>query len=143
MSAAVPVVLVGHGRLAEGMRDAVELILGAQDRVRAVGLAPAGDPDQLWEQLGRVLAELGPRPAGVLVLADLAGGTPANVAGMLVLEDPSVQLVGGLSLPMALEVLTSPEETAERLAEVAVRAGAAGAVDVGARLRQAAGAERS
>ena len=138
MSAEVPVILVGHGGLAEGMRDAVELILGTQERVHAVGLPPAGDPDQLEKQVKRVLAELEPRPGGVLVLADLLGGTPANVAGRLALDDPSIQVVAGLSLPMALAVLTGAAATAQRLAEVAVHAGSAGAVDVGERLRDAA-----
>jgi mannose/fructose/sorbose-specific phosphotransferase system IIA component len=135
---AVPVILVGHGGYPAGVLDAVEMILGAQEHVTAVALAPDGSTEQITEQVGAAVDLLG-GPDGTLVLADLMGGSPANAVGLLALRDPRVYLVAGLNLPMALEVLTQPPGTAAELAAVAQRAGRDGVIDVAARLRAAAG----
>jgi mannose PTS system EIIA component len=132
----VPVVLVGHGELPAGLRHAVEMILGAQDRLGVVSLPPDGDPDAVHAELVAVLDQLGGAD-GALVVADLFGGSPANAAGRLALADPKVAVVAGASLPMLLEVLTSTEETADGLAAVAVEAGRNAVTDVGAQLRAA------
>lgn len=133
----VPVILVGHGGCPAGMLDAIEMILGEQQHVRAVSLPPDGSTEQIAEQVGAAIDLLG-GTGGALVLADLMGGSPANAVGLLVLRDPNLHLVSGLNLPMALEVLTSIAETAAELATVAASAGRDGVVDIAARLRAAA-----
>jgi mannose/fructose/sorbose-specific phosphotransferase system IIA component len=133
----VPVVLVGHGGFPAGVLDAVTMILGEQDRVAVVSLPPDGSTEAVAEQVSTALAELGGE-AGALILADLMGGSPANAVGLLALKDPSLQLVAGLNLAMALEVLTSIAPTAAELAAVAESAGRDGVIDVAARLREAA-----
>lgn len=132
----VPVILVGHGGFPTGLLDAVEMILGEQRHIKAVSLPPDGSSEQLTEQVGAAIDQLG-GSAGALVLADLMGGSPANSVGLLVLRDPTVHLVSGLNLSMALEVLTSVGRTAAELAAVAESAGREGVVDVAARLRAA------
>lgn len=134
----VPVVLVGHGGFPAGVRDAVEMILGEQDRVATVSLAPDGSTEAVGEQVAAAVRELG-GAEGALVLADLMGGSPANAVGLLALRDPTLHVVAGLNLAMALEVLTSVAGTAGELAAVAESAGRDGVMDVGARLRAAAG----
>lgn len=138
----VPVVLAGHGGYAEGVRSAVEMILGPQRSLACVALPPDGSVEQVAEDAGRAFERLGTGDAGALLLVDLAGGSPANAAGRLALTDPRVQVVAGLNLPMVLEVLTSTERTAAALAAVARRAGGEGIVDVAARLRAAAASAR-
>jgi mannose/fructose/sorbose-specific phosphotransferase system IIA component len=135
--AEVPLVLVGHGGYPAGVRDAVEMILGRQDGVATVSLPPDGSTEQVADAVRTALAELG-GSGGALVLADLTGGSPSNAVGALALADPALQLVAGLNLPMALEVLTSPETDAAALAAVAADAGSRGVSDVGASLRAAA-----
>jgi mannose PTS system EIIA component len=137
----VPVILVGHGGFPAGVRDAVEMILGEQEHVATVALPPDGSTELIAEQVSAVVDRLGGTD-GALVLADLMGGSPANAVGLLALRDPRLQLVSGLNLPMALEVLTSVAETAAELAAVAVSAGGDGVVDVAARLREAASQAR-
>ena len=136
----VPVVLVGHGGFAAGVRDAVEMILGEQERLGVVSLPPNGSTEQVSAEVSAELDRLGAADGGALVLADLMGGSPANAVGALAMRDPSLQLVSGLNLPMVLEVLTSAAETAAELAEVAATAGRDGVLDVAARLRAALGA---
>jgi PTS system mannose-specific IIA component len=113
------------------------MILGEQDRVAAVSLPPDGSTEAVADQVTSALAELGGE-AGALILADLMGGSPANAVGLLAMKDPSLQLVAGLNLAMALEVLTSIAPTAAELAAVAESAGRDGVIDVAARLREAA-----
>jgi PTS system mannose-specific IIA component len=134
----IPVILVGHGGYPAGVRDAVEMILGEQANVTTVALPPDGSTEELAEQVGTAVSLLGGNGTGALVLADLMGGSPANAVGLLALGDPSLHLVSGLNLPMALEVLTSVVDTAAELAAVAEGAGRDGVVDVAARLRAAA-----
>ncbi|HVV19712.1 MAG TPA: PTS sugar transporter subunit IIA [Pseudonocardiaceae bacterium] len=134
----VPVVLVGHGGYPAGVRDAVEMILGEQDNVATVSLPPDGSTEAVADEVTAAVARLG-GSGGALVLADLMGGSPANAVGLLALRDPNLQLVAGLNLAMALEVLTNPAETAAELAGVAEHAGREGVVDVAAQLRAAAG----
>lgn len=133
----VPVVLVGHGGFPAGVLDAVEMILGEQEHVAVVSLPPDGSTELITEQVGAAVDRLGGQD-GTLVLADLMGGSPANAVGLLALQDPNVQLVSGLNLAMALEVLTRTQATAAELAAVAEAAGRDGVADVAARLRAAA-----
>jgi mannose/fructose/sorbose-specific phosphotransferase system IIA component len=133
----VPVILVGHGDYAAGVRQAAEMILGPQPAVATVSLPPNGSTEALADEVAAAIERLG-GGSGALVLADVFGGSPANAAGRLVLRDPAVHLVTGLNLPMVLEVLTSQETSAAALAGVAAGAGRDGVVDAGARLRAAA-----
>lgn len=135
----VPVILVGHGGFPDGVRDAAEMILGGQDRLAAVSLPPDGSAERVAEEVTAELTRLG-GAGGALVLADLMGGSPSNAVGLLALRRPELHVVSGLNLPMVLEVLTSAEDTAAGLAAVAAGAGRDGVIDVGARLRDAAGA---
>lgn len=134
----VPVIFVGHGGYAAGVRDAAEMILGEQEHVGTVSLPPNGSLEQLGEDITAELVRLGAQNNEALVLADLMGGSPSNAAARLALTNPDLHLVSGLNLPMALEVLTSGAGSAAELAAVAEDAGKGGIVDVGARLRAAA-----
>jgi len=131
----IPVIFVGHGGYPDGVRDAVEMILGEQSRVATVSLAPHGSNEEIAERVGTAVGGDG---NAALVLADLMGGSPANAVGLLALRNPDLHLVAGLNLPMVLEVLTSTAPTAAELAAVAMRAGRDGVVDVAAGLRAAA-----
>lgn len=140
---AVPVILVGHGGYADGVRDAAEMILGEQQRMATVSLAPDDMPERVTARVREAVAAIpGGSGAGALVLADLFGGSPANAAAVAAADDPGLEVVAGLSLPMLLEVLTSTEETAAALAALAMESGRAGVRDVMARLRGRDGPRR-
>jgi PTS system mannose-specific IIA component len=136
----IPVIFVGHGGYPDGVRDAVRMILGRQDRVAVVSLAPADTTEDVADRVSTAIEGLGGTGHTALVLADLMGGGPANAAGLLALRHPDLHVVAGLNLPMALEVLTSTASGVAELAAVAEGAGRDGVIDVAARLRAAAGA---
>ncbi|MEU5691932.1 PTS sugar transporter subunit IIA [Actinosynnema sp. NPDC020468] len=118
------VVLAGHGSLPSGMRDAVELILGEQPRLRVAELPPEQTPEGFRRHLLKVLDEGTP----AVVLTDVFGGTPHNVAAVVAAGRDDVEVLTGLSLPMLVEVITSGADRARELAEVGVRAGREGAM---------------
>ena len=133
------VVLVGHATIARGVLDAAEMILGPQDDVHAVGLAPHADPADLLTAVEGA-AGAGGDGGELLVLADLFGGSPANTVCAALLRRPGTEVVTGLNLPMVIEALTSRVTPVADLAAAAARAGTAGVLDAGARLRDAADA---
>jgi mannose/fructose-specific phosphotransferase system component IIA len=127
------VVLVGHGGFPQGVLDGAELILGPQEGMHAVGLAPDQDPSTVVDQV----RALRPPGAAMLLLVDLFGGSPGNAVASAFLREDDVELVTGLNLPMVLEVSNRRKKAGGDVAalkEYAVAAGTAGVVDVGERL---------
>ncbi|MET8999520.1 PTS mannose transporter subunit IIAB [Amycolatopsis sp. Hca4] len=122
----VPIILAGHGRLPSGVGEAAEMILGPQSRLKVCELSPRDSPEEFG---ARVLALAGDAP-GVLVLADLHGGSPFNAVRTLAAGHARLQLVSGLNLPMLLEVLLHTTDDVTELAGVARAAGRDGVVDV-------------
>ncbi|NBH10454.1 PTS mannose transporter subunit IIAB [Amycolatopsis sp. SID8362] len=122
----VPIILAGHGRLPSGVGEAAEMILGPQSRLKVCELSPRDSPEEFG---ARVLALAGDAE-GVLVLADLHGGSPFNAVRKLAAGHPRIQLVSGLNLPMLLEVLLHTTGDVAELAGVARAAGRDGVVDV-------------
>nr|WP_052478113.1 PTS sugar transporter subunit IIA [Kibdelosporangium sp. MJ126-NF4]CEL16201.1 PTS system, mannose-specific IIB component / PTS system, mannose-specific IIA component [Kibdelosporangium sp. MJ126-NF4]CTQ94126.1 PTS system, mannose-specific IIB component (EC 2.7.1.69) / PTS system, mannose-specific IIA component (EC 2.7.1.69) [Kibdelosporangium sp. MJ126-NF4] len=109
------IVLIGHGGLPDGMRDAVELILGPQPRLAALGLLAGQSPDDLRERLMSLV------DGETLVLADIQGGTPWNVASTVAHGRADVEVVAGFSLPMVLAVLTGDASSPTDLAVIATK----------------------
>jgi PTS system mannose-specific IIA component len=130
----IGLVVVSHASLADGLKDAAQMIVGPQELFRTVGMGPAADLDQLREEVEAAVAEVG-GPAASLVLVDLLGGSPGNASAYLAVAGTPV--VCGVSLPMLLEVLTAREDgdtTPRALAERAVDAGRESIFDLGHRL---------
>jgi PTS system mannose-specific IIA component len=100
----IGLVLVSHGPLAAGLRQAAEMIMGPQEALAVLGLEPAQDMDKYRADLERLIREVD-QGEGVLVLADLFGGSPANTAAYVL--GPKVDVVCGCNLPMLIEALGS------------------------------------
>lgn len=115
---ATKVVLVSHGKLSEGVADAVEMVFGKTDALSYLGLAPDGNVVELIEGLrNRVAAAPSDQ---FIVLADLFGGSVCNQCLEQLSSFENVTLVSGLSMGLALSVLSNIEEPAPGLAEQAV-----------------------
>lgn len=130
----IGLVLISHGPLAGGFRAAAEMIMGPQEALAVLGLEPAQDMERFRADLTDSVRSVD-RGSGVLILADLFGGSPANTSAYLL--GPSAEVVCGLSLPMLLEVLGFREQSTLRdLALLAVAAGVEGAVRLADKLPQ-------
>ena len=106
------ILVAGHGGLPEALVDSARMIGGELAEVDSICLHPGDTPQGLRDRMLQVLAEF---PAE-LILTDLAGGTPDNVANLIAKagQAPSVRLiVAGASLPLLLEIALSGVEVSE------------------------------
>jgi mannose/fructose-specific phosphotransferase system component IIA len=109
------IVVAAHGDLADAFVSAATLICGVLHDLVAVGLRPDDSPESFGERLTDAIAGDGP----VLILTDLVGGTPHNVALTLARRLPAATLISGVNLAVLVEAATSTDaldgETVERL----------------------------
>ncbi|MGC4121057.1 MAG: PTS sugar transporter subunit IIA [Myxococcales bacterium] len=112
----VGIVLVTHGKLGQELLRTAEGIVGPLQGTRSVSLEPQDGMEQIREKMAQAIAEVDSGD-GVLVLTDMFGGTPANLA-LTFLDERRVEVVTGVNLPMMLKLGTSREDPAT-LSEVA------------------------
>jgi N-acetylgalactosamine PTS system EIIA component len=109
------IVVAAHGDLADAFVSAATLICGVLHDLIAVGLRPDDSPESYAERLSPALDGDG----GVLILTDLVGGTPHNVALSLARRLPAATVISGVNLAVLVEAATSTDaldaETVERL----------------------------
>jgi len=123
----IGVLVLSHGAIGEALLSSAEQILGAkQARTAALGVSRNDDPDAVLER-ARALAARLDEGAGVLVLTDMFGATPCNVAARL-LADGRIEGVAGVSLPMLVRVLSSRNGSLPAAVQRALSGGAEGVV---------------
>ncbi|HZN86212.1 MAG TPA: PTS sugar transporter subunit IIA [Burkholderiales bacterium] len=123
----IGVLVVSHGAIAEALLSSAEQILGAkQAQVAALGVSRNDDPDRVLEKARGIVARL-EQGQGVLVLTDMFGATPCNVAARL-LADGRVEGVSGVSLPMLVRVLAGRNGSLPAAVQRALSGGAEGVV---------------
>src|SRR6186713_1788730 len=110
-------VIVTHGHLAGELLAAAEMIIGPISHIAAVSIGWHDDVDAARDEVQRAITRVS-QGAGVLLLTDMFGGTPTNIASMF-LEEGSVEVVTGVNLPMVIKLATVTAE--ESLAEIARR----------------------
>jgi mannose/fructose/sorbose-specific phosphotransferase system IIA component len=100
------IVVAAHGDLAEAFVSAASLICGQIEGLHAVGLRPEDSPETFQERLREAC---GPDDEPLLILTDLVGGTPHNVAMTVVRRRPSAVLISGVNLAVVIEAATSTD----------------------------------
>lgn len=98
----IGLVLVTHGRLAAEFRDALEHVVGPQERIETVSIGPEDDPEQRRLDIVAAVGKVDDG-AGVVLLTDMFGGTPSNLA-ISVMEPGKVEVVAGVNLPMLIKL---------------------------------------
>ncbi|WP_035101791.1 PTS sugar transporter subunit IIA [Aneurinibacillus terranovensis] len=119
------ILIATHFNLSESLLGAAEMIIGSQKNVKAVTFSPDEGIDALKEKMERVMIEWGGEG---LILTDIPGGSPSNVASLLATRYP-VFILTGVNLPMLLEILLQREvlapkellKTAEEAGKTAIR----------------------
>ncbi len=118
----VGLLLVSHGRIAESFLSVSREIVGTVEGVRVVSLAEPIDEEKVMEDIRKARKEID-QGNGILIITDMFGGTPANLCFSL-LEDPMVEVLTGMNLPMILQLLSSREDASlSELAGIAMRCG--------------------
>ena len=98
----IGMVLVTHGRLAEEFVAATEHVVGPQGQVRAISIGPDDDMEQRRDDILKAVAEV-ETGSGVILLTDMFGGTPSNLA-ISVMDKASVEVIAGINLPMLIKL---------------------------------------
>lgn len=98
----IGLILVTHGRLAEQFVDAMEHVVGKQSGISTVCIGPHDDMEQRREEISAAIEKVD-SGSGVIILTDLFGGTPSNLAISL-LEQGRVEVIAGINLPMLIRL---------------------------------------
>ncbi|WP_169566670.1 PTS sugar transporter subunit IIA [Sneathiella limimaris] len=98
----IGMVLVTHGRLAEEFVAATEHVVGPQEQVRAISIGPDDDMEKRREDILDAVKEVD-TGTGVILLTDMFGGTPSNLA-ISVMDKANVEVIAGINLPMLIKL---------------------------------------
>ncbi len=110
-------VIVTHGQLANELVSAAEMIVGEIHHITAVSIGWHDDVDVAREEVERAIQRVDVG-SGVLLLTDMFGGTPTNLAATF-LGQASVEVVTGVNLPMVIKLATQDKD--EQLGDLARR----------------------
>ncbi len=104
----IGLVLVTHGNLAVEFVSAMQHVVGKQDQIEAVCIGPEDDMEvrraEILEKVGKVDSG-----SGVVVLTDMFGGTPSNLA-ISIMSRANVEILAGMNLPMLIKIASLRKE---------------------------------
>jgi mannose PTS system EIIA component len=98
----IGMILVTHGKLAEEFVAAMQHVVGRQEAVRTVCIGPNDDMEARRAEIAAAIEEVD-AGAGVIILTDLFGGTPSNLAISLMSRN-KVEVIAGINLPMLIRL---------------------------------------
>lgn len=98
----IGMILVSHGHLAEEMKAVLEHIVGKQDAIETVGIFSDDDMEQRRAEIQEKIKQVDSGD-GVIILTDMFGGTPSNLA-ISVMEQANIEVIAGVNLPMLIKL---------------------------------------
>ena len=98
----IGMVLVTHGQLANGFRAALEHVVGPQSQFETIAIGPEDDMEQRRSDILDAASRV-QDGSGVVLLTDMFGGTPSNLAISL-MEAGKVEVIAGINLPMLIKL---------------------------------------
>lgn len=101
----IGLVLVTHGRLADEFVVAMEHVVGKQERIEPICIGPEDDMESRREDIAEAIKKVDDGK-GVIVLSDLFGGTPSNLAISL-MEAGKTEVIAGINLPMLIRLASA------------------------------------
>jgi PTS system mannose-specific IIA component len=118
----IGMVLVTHGRLAAELIAALEHVVGPQANLAAICIGPEDDMEQRREQILECVARA-EEGNGVVLLTDMFGGTPSNLA-ISIMDKANVEVIAGVNLPMLIKLSSVRQSLSlEEAAQAAQEAG--------------------
>jgi PTS system mannose-specific IIA component len=104
----IGMVLVTHGHLATEFRAALEHVVGPQQQIETITIGPEDDMEQRRKDIIQAVQQV-ETGSGVVVLTDMFGGTPSNLA-ISVMEGSQIDVVAGINLPMLIKLASVRED---------------------------------
>jgi mannose PTS system EIIA component len=98
----IGIVIVTHGGLALEFRAAMEHVVGPQSQVETISIGPEDDMEERRRDILEAV-QRADRGEGVVVLTDMFGGTPSNLA-ISVMNEAKIEVIAGVNLPMLIKL---------------------------------------
>jgi PTS system mannose-specific IIA component len=125
----IGILIISHGTLGESLIHCASHVLNKRPlKLRQLGITAQDDPTLLLPQAHTLVKELD-TGSGVLILTDIYGGTPSNMAAKLVMSG-RVEAVAGVSLPMLIRVLNYRDRDLPTIVTKAISGGCEGVMKV-------------
>lgn len=115
----IGLILVTHGNLAEEFVHAMEHVVGPQEAIAPICIGPNDDMEQRRTEIRQAITSVD-SGRGVIILTDLFGGTPSNLAISL-LQAGKVEVIAGINLPMLIRLAGARSELSVTDAVAAAR----------------------
>ena len=106
----IGLVIVTHGQLAKEFRAALEHVVGPQEQVATISIGPDDDMEHRRNDILDAIRAVD-SGEGVVLLTDMFGGTPSNLA-ISVMETTRVEVIAGINLPMLIKLASVRGECA-------------------------------
>ena len=120
---AVGVLIITHGEIGDQFVKTAESTLAGKIPLpcHTISVSQTCDPDALVKKCRTVIEQIN-TGSGVLVLTDIYGSTPSNIANRLA-TDSNIKVIAGINLPMLIRILNYPDSDLDELAEKALSGG--------------------
>ncbi|MBC7159575.1 MAG: PTS sugar transporter subunit IIA [Porphyrobacter sp.] len=115
----IGMVLVTHGRLAEEFVSAMEHVVGPQPDVATICIGPSDDMEARRREIAQAIRRVD-SGSGAVILTDLFGGTPSNLAISL-LQPGKTEVIAGINLPMLIRLAGARKDKTLQAAASAAR----------------------
>lgn len=102
----IAAIIIGHGEFGSSMLKTAEMIIGKQENIETIDFLAGHSVDVFDYNIEQKLSKLN-TDSGVIVLADLMGGTPFNRMMVRAASNPSIKVIAGVNMPLVIELLTS------------------------------------
>ena len=117
----IGIVLVTHGRLAYEMLNVTQHVVGPQTGIECVGINPDDDMEQKRHEILEKTTAVDTGD-GVIVITDMFGGTPSNLA-ISIMEERNIEVISGMNIPMLVKLIRMRSETIPDAVAAAQEAG--------------------
>ncbi len=115
----IGIILVTHGRLAEEFQVAMEHVVGPQKQIATICIGPHDDMEKRRKEIAKAVTNVN-SGNGAIILTDLFGGTPSNLAISL-LEPGKIEVIAGINLPMLIRLASARQNMDIKAAVAASR----------------------
>lgn len=105
----IGLVFVTHGRLAEEFRAALEHVVGPQEHLETVSIGADDDMENRRKDILEAISRVDDNE-GVILLTDMFGGTPSNLA-ISIMDHAKIEVIAGINLPMLIKLATIRAES--------------------------------
>tara|TARA_B100000029_G_C17521130_1_gene939922 strand:- start:17 stop:439 length:423 start_codon:yes stop_codon:yes gene_type:complete len=105
----IGILIVSHSNIAKEFLKVIEHIVGKQECIKAISIFPDDDVEKKRKEIINSIKDLD-QGKGVIILTDMFGGTPSNLA-ISVMEEEKVEVVAGVNLPMLIKITSLREKS--------------------------------